>query len=1125
MLGTSWQERKSKYDVVVIGSGYGGAISAARLAAANLNPKPSVCILERGKEWQPGDFPETLDGVIAAARSDLNPLGLYEMLTHPDISVIKGSGLGGTSLINANVAIVPDREVFEQFHWPSALTFDELQPYYARAAGILAPSQHPRAQQLAKVKALDRRAQEMGISAQALNIAVNFTIDGTNPHGVEQRPCNDCGNCVSGCNVKAKNTLYMNYLPMARNAGATILTQTKVEWLEKLAGGGWRIHGKHVNGFQDDEKFTLDAGEIVLSAGSLNSTEILLRSEAHGLSVSPALGTKFSGNGDFFGLAYNGDYETDVLGYLHTQAPAAGDSPAPGPNIVGLVRYTNGLPEAQRIAIEDFSFPNAYIDGAKAAFGLLRGEGTVTGNEDAQRDRLARDLNPASAAHDSNGAMNHSMLYLVMGQDNARGSILFEAPIGERDGRIRISWDKAGQQQIFTRMNEEIRRHAHALRSNFISNPTWSMFNLRHLITAHPLGGCPMGDDYLQGAVDPFGRVFAGDGSVHQGLSVTDGSLVPSALGVNPFLTISALSERIVERKIRALGGEQYPAPPVAVSMSGLRALDAIEYDEGQLEALFRRCPTMGIGALVNHGGAPAIDVATQTIHNDRYWKGFFPRGHVLNVMSSAIFTGFRKEFHQEADGTYSGITSDTDGRIHARNSLEEIEITHDSKGTLEPGRYILLRYLDPPWQGFYDIFKLVNDDLLIGRVYLGEFPNGTRVFTFPMSRAYRFEQMTVDDHAALFAAGPAPTAAQLDGVWRMDTISNANHAGGIAYLQFNNQPGGRLEARYELMGLMEGMVTPSFLKDHFQLNDFTPFHDEIHRVTDDFLVGKYVAQLPPALATLVGNQSLGLFHAEAAGKFGFYYMLTRMTGTGLPEATLLKPFLDAQLPDGVGMTFDEKMEGWYFNGMAEPAAGRDGDLTIGARIPATGDPAGGAACVFDGRMTIRDVNEFVDGYEHEASIKGTMTFGGFEGMGQSSFAIDESASRFNYLRVNQATGEAEMRYHIEFATPDGRRFTFDGTKYMQKDSGPGIAELLQDYTTLYCRVHEQTAAGPRATGMAYLKFRTFEDLAATGSLAAFLTSFQVTGTGDPVMQFQARMRFIAFTAQFVQREYDPLGF
>ena len=206
--------------------------------------------------------------------------------------------------------------------------------------------------------------------------------------------------------------------------------------------------------------------------------------------------------------------------------------------------------------------------------------------------------------------------------------------------------------------------------------------------------------------------------------------------------------------------------------------------------------------------------------------------------MSSAIFTGFRKEFFAQ-NGKYAGITSDTDDRIHARNSLEEIEIGHDSKGTLEPGRYILLRYLDPPWQGFYDIFKIINDDLLIGRVYLGEFPNGARVFTFPMSRVYSFDQMTVENHQALYAAGTAPTPAELEGVWRMDTISNANHAGGIAYLQFSNKPDGRLEARYQLMGLMEGLVVPSFLKDHFQLNDFTPFHDEIRKVTRRFSGGQ----------------------------------------------------------------------------------------------------------------------------------------------------------------------------------------------------------------------------------------------------------------------------------------------
>jgi len=1125
VLQTPWDQHRNRYDIVIIGSGYGGAITAARLATADLSPRPSICILERGKERQPGDYPEQPLDVAGQVRSDLNPLGLYELLNYQDISVIKGSGLGGTSLINANVAILPDREVFEQFHWPSAITYDTLAPFYQQAAGVLAANPHPNALQLAKVQALDRRAKELGTSAQALNIVVNFNIDGPNPYGVSQKPCTNCGNCVTGCNVGAKNTLYMNYLPMAKNAGAIIHTQTKVEWLQKKPGGGWLIHGKHVDGPGDDQDFTLEAGEVILSAGSLNSTEILLRSEMHGLSVAPALGTRFNGNGDFFGLAYNTAYETDVLGYPYKDTVPAGASPEPGPNIVGAVRYNGSLPEAQRIAVEDFSFPVSSVAAAKAIFAGIRGQDTVAGNEDAQLQRLTRDLDPTNMLQNRDGALDHTMLYLVMGQDSARGTILFEAPITERDGRIRISWDGAGQQQIFTNMNEELRRHARALQGSFISNPTWSFFNLRHLITAHPLGGCPMGEDHLQGAVDIFGRVFQGDGSVHQGLYVVDGSVVPSALGVNPFLTISALTERFAARKIQQLRGDAYPAPKPAVSMAQIDALDVITYNEGQLETLFRRCPSLGIDALVNQGGSPVIDSARQVIQNDRYWKGFFPQGNVLNAMSSAIFTGFKKEFHKQGD-QYTGITSDTDDRIHARNSLKEIQVKHDDGGTLEAGRYILLNYLDPPWQGFYDIFKIINQDLLIGRVYLGQYPHGTRVFTFPMSRRYGFAQMTVSDHAALYVNASVPTPADLDGVWRMDIISNANHAAGIAYLQFDNMPDGSFKADYQLMGLMEGLVVPTFVQDHFQLNDFTPFHDEIRKVSGDFLVGKYVTAVPPAVATLLGNSSLGMFHTEANGQFGFYYMLTRVAGRELPTNTLLRPFLDVRLRDGVGMTFDEKMDGWYFPGQSTPAPGREGDLTIGSRIPAAGNPDGGVVADFSARMTIRDVNEFVDGYQHEAQLSGSIHFAQFEDLGDATFLMDASASRFHYLRINPATREAEMEYHIEFLAHDGRRFALDGVKYMQKDSKQNaIADLLQDYTTLFCHVRQLLADGSvRETGTAYLKFRTFESLHATASLTAFLASFQITGTSDPAVQFQARLRFLAFTGQFVEREYDPLA-
>ena len=319
-----------------------------------------------------------------------------------------------------------------------------MQPFYDRARAVLAAGPHPNARQLAKVQALDRRGREIGTPVQALDIAVNFSINGPNPYGTHQEECTNCGNCVTGCNVSAKNTIYMNYLPMARNGGTEIFAQSEVEWIEKLPDGRWRVHGRHYSDNLANEEFTMDAGHVVLSAGSLNSTEILLRSEMHGLSVSPALGSRFSGNGDFFGLAYNCDPETDVLGYRRLDRPGPGDSPQPGPNIVGALRYNPDQPEAQRIAVEDFSFPNAYADLAKAVFGAIQGEKTVVGNEDEQRARFLRDLDPTAPARDRNGALNHSMLYLVMGQDDARGTILFDAPWYEPDGRIQVSWDRSG---------------------------------------------------------------------------------------------------------------------------------------------------------------------------------------------------------------------------------------------------------------------------------------------------------------------------------------------------------------------------------------------------------------------------------------------------------------------------------------------------------------------------------------------------------------------------------------------------------------------------------------------------------------------------------------------------------
>ncbi len=1111
MLSKPWDQRRSSYDFVVVGSGYGGAITAARIAQSSPNGSPSVCILERGSEWPVGKFPDRFDEALAEQRSSANPLGLYELLTYPDISVIKGSGLGGTSLINANVAIVPDAEVFESSDWPASISLAGLQPFYRKAQEGLAVSPHPRAADLLKVKALNRRGSELGIETQAADLAVNFTVDGPNAHGVPQVPCTDCGDCVTGCNTGSKNTLYMNYLPLAAHHGADIFTQTKVEWVEKLDGGGWRIHGRHYRTKRSNRKFTLDARNIILAAGSINSTEILMRSEMHGLPVSPVLGTRFGGNGDFFGLAYNGDFATNVLGF-GTDTSSSRASRAPGPTIVGLLRYETANP-AHRFTIEDLSFPSAYVGAARAAFPFFQREDTDTGDEAAERQRIANDLDFLTR-DEANGALNHTMLYLCMGMDDAKGSMEFDAPWFERDGRMTIHWPGAGRQPLFASINGELRRHARSQGASFIENPLWDMFNLRHLITAHPLGGCPLGEDYMQGAADEFGRVFSGDGAVHDGLFVADGAIIPSALGVNPFLTISALAERIADRIVRHERGEAFSEPKTSVGFAGLDPLPVIDWREFELEKLFRRAPAQPIDVMLNAGGR-TIDRTRRIIRNDEYWKGFFPQGHVLNSLSAALYTGFKKQFFKK-NRKFAGITSDTDGNINARNSLETVQIKKRT-GDLDPGEYVLLRYEDHPWRGYYDVFKVVNDDLLIGRVYFGSYPHGIRLFTFPMTRSYGFDRMTVEDHRELWEQGGVPTPQELHGVWRMDAISNANHAGSLAYLHFDHKPDGRLESRYQLLGLVEGLVTPSFVANHFQLHDFTPFHDEIRKLDDDLFIGKYVTPFPPGGESLFPGASLGLLHTDADGgggrRIGLYYLLHRTARKEIPANRLIAPFLDTNLPADVGMTFDETMAGWQ-----QPVSEGNAWETRSAKA---------TEIEFRVRMTIRDVNEFINGAAHEARLSGTISFSDFEGAGPVVLPVDERRSLFNYLRVNEETREAEMRYHIEFVTPGQRRFVLDGRKFMQKDEHGAVRvmrEILEDYTTLYCHLREEMPAGPVDVATALMKFRTFEDLSAVRNLTDFLGSFRVTNTADPLVKLRAQVRFLAFTSGFVLGEYDPLA-
>jgi cholesterol oxidase len=341
--------------------------------------------------------------------------------------------------------------------------------------------------------------------------------------------------------VRAKNTLYMNYLPAAKSAGAQIFTQVEVTHLVKAAGGGYDVHYTYRPGeAQPPLAGVIRASAVVLAAGVLGSTEILLRSRAYGLALSEALGHYFSGNGDILAMGYNNDQQTDILGFGNFQDDRAVIQV--GPTILSMADYRPNRPLPERFIIEEGAIPRGLVDPARLKIpplSRLKGEDTDSGDTIAETLRIARDL----VRYDPKGALNHSMLYLGVGHDGADGTLVLD-----HHNRVRLLWGNASDHPLVATINAEMKAHTAELGGTYIANPRWDRLLGRNLITVHPLGGCSMGAHVDSGVVDHRGRVFdpsQGTTAVHDGLFVIDGAIIPTAVGVNPLLTISALAERI----------------------------------------------------------------------------------------------------------------------------------------------------------------------------------------------------------------------------------------------------------------------------------------------------------------------------------------------------------------------------------------------------------------------------------------------------------------------------------------------------------------------------------------------------------------------------------------------------
>jgi cholesterol oxidase len=534
----------ASYDAVVVGSGFGGGIAACRLAEAGAR----VAVLERGRRWAPEDFPEHPSQAPAALwHPTLNPHGLFDLRLMKDLSVVTAAGVGGGSLVYANVQLRAPADVFAS-GWPKAIDRQALDPYYDRTEEALLP--RPTPDELPKMQAFAAAGRRVGKQAERLPLAINFGEDRKHPFSeAEQKACAYLGHCDIGCPIHAKNTVDITYVKRAEQFGAQVYPLHEALRLDPPQGDGghWRVGLRDLEHGSSGE---VRAPVLVLAAGCLGSSRLLLKNRSRLPRLSRALGSHFSGNGDALGAAFNPSARD--IGRAHTDY---------GPSMTSVLDYTDehgflladgGLPTQFSGLLEIVRFVDDVHYGWRGLLLRIKRLATLVGLSD--QPLAHRHVRPRVQLSTSR-PIDDSLVFLMIGRDAADGQMRLTPLFKCFD----IRWSEKRSEGLFSAMKTVVEQLAKATGAEpFFALKTWP---LSAYITVHPLGGCPMADDPALGVVDDAGKVHG-----YEGLYVLDGSIVPTALGVNPSKTIAALAERGVERLIGGLGGPGATSGPSATS-------------------------------------------------------------------------------------------------------------------------------------------------------------------------------------------------------------------------------------------------------------------------------------------------------------------------------------------------------------------------------------------------------------------------------------------------------------------------------------------------------------------------------------------------------------------------------